>query len=150
MSQSFTKNYVHLVFGTKYRRPLIDDAIEEDLFAYLGGICNRLECHTIKVGGYRNHVHVLCSLSKKIPLMKLMEELKGHSSKWIKTKGKKYADFYWQGGYAAFSVYYRELDVCVRYIANQRAHHTRKSFEEEYITLLQEHDMPYDERYMWD
>lgn len=150
MSQSFTKNYVHIVFSTKYRRPLIDDAIEEDLFAYLGGICNRLECTTIKVGGYRNHVHVLCSLSKKIPLMKLMEELKGHSSKWIKTKGKKYADFYWQGGYAAFSVYYRELDVCVRYIANQRAHHTKKSFEEEYVTLLKEHDMPYDEKYMWD
>lgn len=150
MSQSFTKNYVHIVFSTKYRRPLIDDAIEEDLFAYLGGICNRLECTTIKVGGYRNHVHVLCSLSKKIPLMKLMEEMKGHSSKWIKTKGKKYADFYWQGGYAAFSVYYRELDVCVRYIANQRAHHTKKSFEEEYVTLLKEHDMPYDEKYMWD
>jgi REP element-mobilizing transposase RayT len=129
---------------------MIDDAIEEELFAYLGGICIRLECHVIKVGGYRNHVHVLCNLSKKLPLMKLMEELKGHSSKWIKTKGKAYKNFYWQGGYSAFSVYYREVDVVVRYIANQRTHHTKKTFEEEYITLLKEHDIPYDERYMWD
>jgi REP element-mobilizing transposase RayT len=129
---------------------MIDGAIEEELFAYLGGICNRLECHVIKVGGYRNHVHVLCNLSKKLPLMKLMEELKGHSSKWIKTKGKAYKNFYWQGGYSAFSVYYREVDVVVRYIANQRTHHTKKTFEEEYITLLKEHDIPYDERYMWD
>jgi REP element-mobilizing transposase RayT len=129
---------------------MIDDAIEEELFAYLGGICIRLECHVIKVGGYRNHVHVLCNLSKKLPLMKLMEELKGHSSKWIKTKGKAYKNFYWQGGYSAFSVYYRDVDVVVRYIANQRTHHTQKTFEEEYITLLKEHDIPYDERYMWD
>jgi len=72
------------------------------LHGYLGGICNRLECQSITVGGYTDHVHLLFKLSKKITLMKLVEEVKSHSSKWIKTKGKAYKDFYWQDGYGSF------------------------------------------------
>ena len=96
MGQSLVKNYVHIVFSTKYREPLIHPPVEAELHAYLGGICNRLGCHVIKVGGYTDHIHILCMLSRKIALMKLMEELKSHSSKWIKSKGKGYENFYWQ------------------------------------------------------
>jgi REP element-mobilizing transposase RayT len=99
MGQSLVKNYLHIVFSTKNRKPLIDENIENELYSYLAGICNKLECYPIKVGGYTNHVHVLCNLSKKMALVKLMEELKSHSSKWIKTKGAKYSNFYWQDGY---------------------------------------------------
>jgi REP element-mobilizing transposase RayT len=70
-------------------------------------------------------------LSKKTALMKLVEELKSHSSKWIKTKGETYRNFYWQGGYGAFSVNPAEMDVVVRYIENQKEHHRKKSFQEE-------------------
>lgn len=65
MGQSLVKNYIHIVFSTKHRQHLIDEAIESELHAYLGGICNKLECHAIKVGGYTNHIHILCMLSKK-------------------------------------------------------------------------------------
>jgi REP element-mobilizing transposase RayT len=83
MGQSLVKNYLHIVFSTKHRQEVIQAPVEEELHAYLGGICKNLECPPIKVGGYTDHVHILCLLSKKIALIKLMEELKSHSSKWM-------------------------------------------------------------------
>ncbi|MBL7840738.1 MAG: IS200/IS605 family transposase [Cyclobacteriaceae bacterium] len=150
MGQSLVKNYVHLVFSTKHRQPLINPPVEEELHAYLGGICNRLECTVIKVGGYTDHIHILCMLSKKIALIKLMEELKSHSSKWIKEKGRRYADFYWQNGYGAFSVNPAEVDTVIAYISNQHEHHSKKTFQDEHRALLKKYDIAYDERYVWD
>lgn len=117
MGQSLVKNYVHIVFSTKHREPLIHPPVEEELHRYLGGLCNKLGSPVIKVGGYHDHIHILCMLSKKIALMKLMEELKSHSSKWIKTKGAGYENFYWQDGYGAFSVNPSEVDAVINYIA---------------------------------
>jgi putative transposase len=104
MGQSLVKNYVHIVFSTKHTKALIHPPYEEELHAYLGGICKKLECTPIKVGGYTDHIHILCMLSKKIALIKLLEELKSHSSRWMKTKDKSLNNFYWQEGYGAFSV----------------------------------------------
>ena len=150
MGQSLIKNYLHLVFSTKHRVPFIDDAIEEELHAYLGGICSRLGCPPIRVGGYKDHIHILCILSAKIPLMKLMEEVKGHSSKWIKTKGHRYKNFYWQNGYAAFSVNPRGVERVTKYIENQHAHHGKNTFKEELIAFLREYQIKFEERYLWD
>jgi REP element-mobilizing transposase RayT len=129
---------------------MIDEAIEEELFKYIGGICKNLECNPIKVGGYRDHIHILCILSRKIALMKLLEEIKSHSSKWIKTKGDKYKNFYWQRGYGSFSVNPAEIDVVIRYIENQAEHHKKKTFQDEYIAFLKKYNAEYDERYLWD
>ncbi|MBK9256885.1 MAG: IS200/IS605 family transposase [Saprospiraceae bacterium] len=150
MGQSLAKNYIHIVFSTKNRNPLINSLIESELHSYLGGICNNLECHAIKVGGYTDHIHILCMLSKKLALMKLLEELKSHSSKWIKTKGDQYSNFYWQDGYGAFSVNPSEIDIVSDYIANQHEHHSKKSFKEEYLAFLKKYNVDYDERYLWD
>lgn len=150
MGQSLVKNYMHIVFSTKYRLPTILPAIEDELFSYLGGICNKLQCPVLKVGGYRNHVHILCNLSKKIALMKLVEEVKSHSSKWIKTKGPEYDEFYWQDGYAAFSVNPGEIDRVITYISHQREHHKRKSFKDELRSILDKHKVEYNEKYVWD
>jgi REP element-mobilizing transposase RayT len=150
MPQSIAYNYLHITFSTKYRVPIIDEAIEEELFKYIGGICKNLECNPIKVGGYRDHIHILCVLSRKIALMKLLEEIKSHSSKWIKTKGDKYKNFYWQRGYGSFSVNPAEIDVVVRYIENQAEHHKKKTFQDEYIAFLKKYNAEYDERYLWD
>lgn len=150
MPQSIAYNYLHITFSTKYREPLIDEAIEEELFKYIGGICKNLECNPIKVGGYRDHIHILCVLSRKIALMKLLEEVKSHSSKWIKTKGDQYKNFYWQRGYGSFSVNPAQIDVVVRYIENQAEHHKKKTFQEEYVAFLKKYNAEYDERYLWD
>ncbi len=105
MPQSLSKVYVHIIFSTKNRQNLIDDRIENSLYEYLGGICKGLECNPLKVGGHKNHVHLLCLLSRKVAQMKLLEELKKQSSKWIKTKDQAYSNFYWQDGYGIFSIH---------------------------------------------
>ncbi|MEX8547353.1 MAG: IS200/IS605 family transposase [Mucilaginibacter sp.] len=150
MGQSLVKNYVHLVFSTKHREPFIFPPVEAELHGYLGGICKNLECQPLIVGGYTDHVHILCMLSKKIALMKLLEEVKAHSSKWIKTKGMAYANFYWQDGYGAFSVSPRQVDSVIAYIARQKEHHGEKTFQEEYRAFLNQYNVSYDERYVWD
>jgi len=150
MPQSLVLNYIHIVFSTKNRHPFIDENIRDELFTYLAGICNYLDCCPIIVGGYKDHVHILCTLSRKIPLMRLIEELKTSSSKWIKTKGIQYRRFYWQNGYGTFSVGYKHVDIVKKYISNQEEHHSKNFFKDEYRSLLTEYDMEHDERYMWD
>jgi len=150
MGQSLVKNYLHIVFSTKYRAPIIHPPYELELHAYLGGICNNLECHTLKVGGYTDHVHILCMLSKKIALMNLLEEVKSHSSKWMKTKDYSLNNFYWQDGYGAFSVNPAQVDRVIAYIENQHEHHRKKDFQKEYRSYLKKYNVEYDERYVWD
>ena len=150
MGQSLVKNYVHIVFSTKYRQPLIYPPYEDELHSYLGGICKSMDCQPIKIGGYTDHVHMLCRLSQKIALMKLLEEVKSHSSKWMKTKDRSLSNFYWQNGYGAFSVNPAEAGAVIAYIANQHAHHSKKNFQDEYREYLNYYDVDYDERHVWD
>jgi REP element-mobilizing transposase RayT len=150
MAQSLSNVYVHITFSTKYRYPFIDNAIEKDLWAYLGSICKALECNPIRVGGYIDHVHICCLLSKKITQIQLLEEVKKNSSKWIKTKGNQYEKFYWQDGYGAFSVNPSELEKVVEYIDNQHEHHRKRTFQVEFLAFLKKYNVEYDERYLWD
>ena len=150
MGQSLVKNYVHIVFSTKCRQPLIYPPYEDELHSYLGGICKSMDYQPIKIGGYTDHVHMLCRLSQKIALMKLLEEVKSHSSKWMKTKDRSLSNFYWQNGYGAFSVNPAEAGAVIAYIANQHAHHSKKNFQDEYREYLNYYDVDYDERYVWD
>ena len=150
MGQSLARNYLHIISSTKHRQPLIHQSIEKELYSYLGGICNNLECFPVKIGGYVDHVHILCLLSKKILLMKLVEELKSHTSKWIKTKGDGFKNFYWQDGYGAFSVSPSEIENIKRYIENQHEHHKAQIFQDEYRGFLETNRVNFDERYAWD
>ncbi|WP_367391358.1 IS200/IS605 family transposase [Lewinella sp. LCG006] len=150
MGQSLVKNYIHIVFSTKYRQPLIQPYFENELHAYLGGICKSLDCPVLAVGGYTDHVHILTMLSKNIPLAELLQKLKANSSKWIKSKHPSLDEFYWQNGYGAFSVNPKQVGIVIRYIQNQKAHHTKKDFKTEYYSLLKQHEVSFDERYVWD
>ena len=150
MPQSLSKVNVHIIFSTKNRQNLIDDRIENSLYEYLGGICKGLECNPVKVGGHKNHVHLLCLLSRRVAQMKLLEEIKKQSSKWIKTKGQAYSNFYWQDGYGIFSINPTETDKVIDYIQLQQEHHKHKSFQDEFIAFLKRYQVEYDERYLWD
>jgi putative transposase len=150
MGQSLVKQYIHIIFSTKRQEPLILNSIENELFAYIGGICKNLECFPIIIGGYKNHIHVLCLLSKKIALMKLVEEIKSYSSKWIKTKDTRLKNFYWQNGYGAFSVGSSQVEIVKNYIENQHNHHKVKTLQEEYIEFLNSNQIEFDQRYLWD
>lgn len=147
MPQSLARHIAHIVFSTKNRQPFIDDAIEERLWSYLGGICNSLDCPPVRIGGYRDHVHILCAHSKNIALKDLLEEVKKSSSKWMKTVHPRFSDFHWQNGYASFSADARFLDGVENYIINQKAHHEWQSFQDECRKLFKEFGVNYDERY---
>ncbi len=125
MPQSLSKVYVHITFSTKNRENLIDSNIQDRLFEYIGGTCKGLECYPIQVGGYQNHLHILCQLSKKITQINLIKEIKIKSSQWVKTLSDKYKYFYWQDGYGIFSINTTQIDVVKEYIINQEKHHQK-------------------------
>lgn len=141
---------MHIVFSTKHREPLIYPPYEKELHDYLAGICKNHECPPIKIGGYTDHIHILCMLSKKMALMTLVEKVKATSSNWIKTRHESLENFYWQNGYGGFSVSTDEVDSVVAYIHNQHQHHSKIHFQDEYRSFLKEHRVEYDERYVWD
>ena len=149
MSQSLSKLYVHMIFHTKYSQNLIRPEIEEELYAYMGGIIKANDSIPLKINGIENHVHILAVMSKNISLAKFLEEIKKNSSKWIKTKGENYKNFAWQGGYGAFSVSQSGIKEVKKYIENQKEHHKKVTFRDEFIQFLQKYEIEYDERYLW-
>ena len=150
MGQSLVQNYIHIVFSTKYRVPIIRSPYEQELHRYIAGICSELDCSALRVGGYTDHIHILCRLSKNIALSQLVKEVKTSSSKWIKTKHETLSNFYWQNGYGAFSVNPSEVDRVIRYIENQHEHHRKKTFQEGCRAFLTKYNVEFDERYVWD
>jgi putative transposase len=150
MAQSLSNVILHLVFSTKNRQPWIDVDIEEELFKYLAGTCREIKCQSHKIGDTNDHLHIACTLARTMAISTLIEEIKTSSSKWMKTKGDQYAEFAWQNGYGAFSIGQSQLPDSKHYIANQREHHRRLSFQDEYRQILAKYKVEYDERYVWD
>ena len=149
MAQTLTSLLVHVIFSTKNREPYITPEIEPELFAYMGGILKNHECRLLDAGGTADHIHLLISQSKNASLSSLMKDVKKDSSSWIKTKGDSFRNFHWQDGYGAFSVGNSEVERLKNYVATQKEHHRKRSFQEELIMLLEECGIEYDERYLW-
>ena len=149
MGQSLPQNYLHIVFQTKNTAPLIIPEIENSVYEYLGGICSKLDSPSITIGGYLDHVHILCRLSKNISLSEFIQKVKSSSSKLIKTKSSKAKNFYWQDGYGAFSISQSHIKSLTAYIKNQHIHHQKISFKDEYIELLKEYELGFNENYLW-
>jgi putative transposase len=151
MSQSLAKLYAHIVFSTKDRFPFLSNKnLKSELHAYIGGILRTLNSQPVVINGVTDHVHILCAFSKNHSISKVVGEIKRVSSIWIKTKDEKLSKFHWQDGYGAFSIGRSEIaDVCT-YIENQENHHTIKTFKDEYRKFLEEYEVEYDERYVWD
>lgn len=150
MPQSLSHVIVHIVFSTKHRLPFLQKPIRERAHAYLATLSREKECECYRVGGVEDHVHLAIRLSRTIAVADLVEHIKARSSYWIKKQEPGLSQFSWQKGYAAFSVYYREVERLLAYIEGQEEHHRRKNFQDEYRGLLIENGVEFDERYMWD
>jgi len=151
MPQSLAQVYLHIVFSTKNRIPYLREKESRDrLHAYLAGICKKLDCPALIVGGFQDHVHLLCRHSKNMALSHFLQELKRDSSKWVKTEATTLADFHWQNGYGAFSVSPAHIDPLKQYIADQEKHHQRETFQDEFRRLCRKYGVEIDERYVWD
>lgn len=150
MSQSLSKIYIHLVFNTKGRQPLIYKNIKKELHAYMAGILKRHECPALIINSVPDHIHILFRMSKKITLATIVEEVKKNSSRWMK-KHTGNSTFYWQKGYGAFSVSSSGVDAVIRYIARQEEHHARVSYREEVERFVRAYDVvEYNPEYFWE
>jgi REP element-mobilizing transposase RayT len=138
---------VHLVFSTKDRLPQIKPDWQDRLHAYLGGTVKGLDAVPLAIGGIYDHVHLLVSLKSKHRLDYFLRELKADSSGWVHKELTK--EFQWQVGYGAFSVSPNAIDGVKKYIARQAEHHKVKTFEDEYLELLQASGIEFDEKYLW-
>ncbi|MGD0338868.1 MAG: IS200/IS605 family transposase [Bacteroidota bacterium] len=151
MPQSLSKVAIHIVFSTKNRtHEFTNPSIRDELHAYLGGTCKALRCPAIIVGGWTEHIHILCLLNRIISISDLLKGLKIESSKWLKTKDTHLRNFSWQAGYGVFSVSESSIEKVKRYIQNQEDHHRKKTFKEEYVEFLKENLISYNEQYVWD
>ncbi len=141
---------IHYVFSTKKRLNLIDNEIRERLWAFMGGIARKNNILTRAIGGTENHAHLLISITPPMNIAKVIQLIKGGSSKWINQEFKRKSSFAWQRGYAAISVSPDRIDQIIHYIRNQEKHHFKMTFEKEYLKFIRESGIPYDEKYIWD
>ena len=150
MPQSLVNLLVHCVFSTKDRRKLITPELAERLYPYLGGIARELKMNLLAVGGMPDHTHLLLVLPNTLAISKAIQLLKGSSSKWIHDTFPEHRLFEWQRGYGAFSIGLGDIERTVAYIRNQAEHHSKRSFEEEYVSFVERNGVDYDERYIFD
>lgn len=149
MGQSLAQIYIHVVFGTKGRKDIIKPEIEEKLHSYMAGIFKNMNSPILKINSVPDHIHILFSLSKNHALSKVLEEVKKTTSKWMKEHG--IINFTWQIGYGAFSISSSKIDVVKRYIEDQKEHHHKISFQEEFEIFIKEYQLlDYKPEYFWD
>ena len=150
MAQSLSKVLLHIIFSTKNREPWLDSNVRPRMHAYLATICRDAGADFVRVGGVSDHVHVVTTLARTLSQAQLIEEIKKASSKWVKALDARYRGFFWQRGYAAFSVSPSQLDSVLEYVNKQQEHHRTRTFQEEYRELLRKHGVDFDERFVWD
>ncbi|HUF03032.1 MAG TPA: IS200/IS605 family transposase [Aridibacter sp.] len=150
MANTYSSLFYHFVFSTKSRRHFIKPDLEERLWAYIGGIANSNGFKAIQVGGIEDHIHALVLAPPKYDPSRMVKLIKSGSSRWIHSKFERLQGFSWQDGYSAFTVSKSAVPAVDRYIRDQRNHHGRMNFEDEYKKLLRLHDIdPVDDRYIF-
>ena len=142
---------IHIIFSTKLRYPLLADDWRDDLFAYMGGTAKDHKAIILASGGVEDHVHLFAKIHPSFAISDTVKLIKANSSRWINdqrksTKGK----FQWQRGYGAFSVSQSMSETVKRYLVNQRQHHKKQTFRDEYLQMLRRHHIEFDERYVFD
>ena len=141
----------HIVFSTKERQPLLrNDNLRDDVWRYMAGVASNLEGDALQVGGYFDHSHVLVRIPAKIAVADFVRQLKASTSKHINEEMDSTRKFHWQDGYGAFSVSRSQADAVMTYIDRQVVHHRRLTFQEEYLKMLENHEVAYDLKYLWE
>jgi putative transposase len=143
MSHSYSSNRIHLVFSTKNREKQITEELQLKLWPYTAGIAKNHHFEVIKIGGVEDHAHVLLLLPATMPLAKAIQTLKSCSAKWMNDL-RTTRDFAWQAGYGAFSVRSSQTEAVIGYIECQKEHHSTKTFDEEFISVLKRYGVKYD------
>lgn len=145
---TYTQILYQIVFGTKYREKVLLKDGRDELFKYITGLIKNKNCHLYIINGVEDHIHIVTHLHPSVSLSSLVKDIKLASSIYIKEKNL-FKDFInWQEGYGAFTYSIKEKDRLIEYVKNQEEHHRKKSFREEYVKLLGEHGIEFDEKYL--
>ena len=148
MANTYTQLIYHLVFSTKNRDLLIHETLRENLYQYMGGIARKTGGKLIQIGGMPDHVHMVVQLNTTPSLADVVKTIKAKSSKWLNGQTDFPGKFAWQTGFGAFTVSASQLPTVVKYVQNQFEHHREKSFKED-VSLLEKHNIKYEEKYVW-
>jgi putative transposase len=148
MSNTYTQIYIQTVFAVKGRQNLILHANEDELYRYIGGILKNKGHKSLAINGMPDHIHVFFGLKPTEALSDLIRDMKANSSGFINDKKWFRGKFHWQEGFGGFSYSHTQLNNVIGYIKNQKEHHKKKSFREEYLSFLKEYDIQYDDRYV--
>jgi len=149
MANTYTQIHIHAVFTVQNRDSIIKSNWQDDLYKYITGVLQKNNHKLLVINGMTDHIHILFGFRPTQSLSDLMQDIKASSSKWINEKKFIRAKFSWQEGYGAFSYSRADIPKIIRYIQDQEVHHKRKSFMEEYLELLKEFDIEYDERFVF-
>lgn len=148
MSQSYTNLLYHIIFSTKDRRPLITDEHEARLYDYIGGTLRNLGGISLELNGTEDHIHLLAKLRPDVAVADVLRDLKANASGWMHDVFPTMKAFSWQRGYGAFTVSHSNVERARRYIADQKLHHEKTSFRDEFIQFLKANQIDFDERYI--
>lgn len=149
MANTYHQIYVQAVFAVKYRKAVIKKEWKEEFQGVIGNLINERNCKTLIVNGVEDHMHCLIALRPVVSVSDLMQHVKAKSSKYLNDRQVTRSRFEWQDGYGVFSYSHNDLDRIYKYIANQEEHHRKELFHDEYLALLKEFNIQYDERYLF-
>jgi REP element-mobilizing transposase RayT len=149
MSNTFTQIYIQAVFAVKGRQSLISHNHEDELYSYIGGILKNKGHKPLAINGIPDHIHIFFGMKPIEALSDLIRDIKANSSGFINDQNWFRGKFNWQEGFGGFSYSHSELDDVIQYVANQKQHHEKKSFKVEYLSLLEEFNIKYDDRYVF-
>ena len=145
---TYTHILYQIVFGTKNREHTLTAPNRQELFKYIAGILKKKNCHLYRINGVEDHLHIVTHLHPSVALASLVKDIKLASSDYIKSSGLFQKFGGWQDGYGAFTYTIKEKDRLIEYVKNQEEHHKIKTFREEYVGLLNEHGIEFDEKYL--
>jgi REP element-mobilizing transposase RayT len=146
MSHTYSQNVLHVIFSTKDRQKTISPDLQPRLWAYVAGVCKKLEILVHAIGGIEDHIHLLIQVPPTLPVAKAILTIKSNSSRWANEQGHKFA---WQQGYGAFSVSSSNVPAVIQYIRTQQEHHKKRGFEEEFVALLKKHGVAFDPKFVF-
>ena len=150
MSDTYTQLYIQLVFAVKGRRSFIQSTWDEALYKYVTAVMQNDQHKMLAINGMPDHIHIFLGLNPAIAISDLVKDIKRASNNWINDKGFVNGKFQWQNGYGAFSYSRSQIDQVCKYITNQKQHHAKQSFKEEYVKLLTLFEIDFKDEYLFE
>jgi len=150
MANTYSQAYFHLVFAVKNRNALIQEPWKQDLEKYIAGIIRNHKHKLISIGTMPEHIHIFIGYNLNHLIPKLVEEIKTSSNTWIKKNRLSKFKFEWQVGYSAFTHSHSQIDQVAKYVLNQREHHKKKTFREEYLEMLRKFQVDFKNDFLFD